>query len=313
MHVWSAEHSTVRVENDDAIVDDDAGEVWTVLQDAQIQLVLLAGVHANACILDRSFGIKQLRRWGVPCALVRDLTEAMPASSTPAVVDHIERHWCPSTDSSGIETLAEPKHIVARAYDVIWERYEQWEDDGGDSHRHARIEEALAFVPARHAALDLGCGTGTKATSRLAEVFDSVTGVDISPNTIDAARLRLPGARFVLADMTDLDLPEGAFDLVTAFYSIIHVPRQEQRDLFRRIASWLVPGGVLIANLGVRADEDMESNWLGAPMYWSSWDSETSKRLIREAGLHILSAREEARVEHETEAAFVWLMASKRV
>jgi hypothetical protein len=35
------------------------------------------GGHTNMCVLDRSFAIKQLVRWGFAVALVRDLTDAM--------------------------------------------------------------------------------------------------------------------------------------------------------------------------------------------------------------------------------------------
>ena len=70
------------------------------------------GVHTNMCILNRSFGIKQLVRWGVPIALVRDLTDAMynpvraPYVShnegTQLVIGYIERFWCPSITSGDL-------------------------------------------------------------------------------------------------------------------------------------------------------------------------------------------------------------------
>jgi hypothetical protein len=74
-----------------------------VLQEHQIDTVLFMGVHANMCILNRSFGVRQLSKWGLRCVLVRDLTDAMynPASrpfvshaaSTELVIEHIEKYW----------------------------------------------------------------------------------------------------------------------------------------------------------------------------------------------------------------------------
>lgn len=50
--------------------------------------------------------------------------------------------------------------------------------------------------------------------------------------------------------MTAVDFPYATVDLLTAFYSVIHVPRQEHADLLRRIVGWLVPGGILILTMG---------------------------------------------------------------
>jgi hypothetical protein len=67
------------------------------------------GVHANMCILNRSFGIRQLARWGIHCILVRDLTDAMyepssrpfvsHATGTELVIQYIEQHWAPTVTS----------------------------------------------------------------------------------------------------------------------------------------------------------------------------------------------------------------------
>src|SRR3954467_199102 len=76
------------------------------------QTVLMMGVRANMCILNRSFGIRQLTKWGMHCILVRDLTDAMynPASAphvshsagTELVIEHIERFWSPSVLSGDL-------------------------------------------------------------------------------------------------------------------------------------------------------------------------------------------------------------------
>jgi hypothetical protein len=64
------------------------------------------------CILNRSFAIKQMTKWGIHCVLVRDLTDAMydPKDlpfvthdrGTELVVEHIEKYWCPSVLSSAV-------------------------------------------------------------------------------------------------------------------------------------------------------------------------------------------------------------------
>jgi hypothetical protein len=54
------------------------------------------------------------------------------------------------------------------------------------------------------------------------------------------------------------------------------------------------------------------SHFLGAPMYWSTFDSQTNPRLVEEAGLHIVSAREETAEEFGEPTTFLWIVARKR-
>src|SRR5215471_17596081 len=74
------------------------------------------------------------------------------------------------------------------------------------------------------------------------QALDSRMRVDISARSIEVARQRAPGVEFVACDMTRVEFPADSFDLVTAFYSILHVPADEQPGLVARVASWLVPG-----------------------------------------------------------------------
>jgi trans-aconitate methyltransferase len=53
--------------------------------------------------------------------------------------------------------------------------------------------------------LDLGCGPGV-TTAQLVERYE-VTAVDISDAQVALARRAAPGARFVVADMTEVELP----------------------------------------------------------------------------------------------------------
>ena len=81
-------------------------EVYNLLQQLGVKNLVILGVHTNMCVLGRSFAIKAMTRWGVRCVLVRDLTDTMynprrpphvpHARGTELVVEHIEKHWCPS-------------------------------------------------------------------------------------------------------------------------------------------------------------------------------------------------------------------------
>ena len=108
---WKREHPAIEVAEPDAVTDN-GGEVYNLLQQLGIKNLVIFGVHTNMCVLHRSFAIKQMTRWGVPCILVRDLTDTMYSPKRPPhvphdrgtelVVEYIEKHWCPSALSEDL-------------------------------------------------------------------------------------------------------------------------------------------------------------------------------------------------------------------
>ena len=110
--VWTRQHVAIEIDQERDALTDDGHEVYNLLQMWGIRRMLIMGVHTNMCVLNRSFAIKQMVRWGVPVALVRDLTDTMynPARSpyvshhqgTALVIGYIERFWCPTITSDDI-------------------------------------------------------------------------------------------------------------------------------------------------------------------------------------------------------------------
>jgi type 1 glutamine amidotransferase/nicotinamidase-related amidase len=90
-------------------VSDNGAEVYSFLKQQGINTVVVVGVATNMCVMARPFGIKSLARWGIRCILVRDLTDTMYVSKDPPhvshdegtelMVQHVEKHWCPSITS----------------------------------------------------------------------------------------------------------------------------------------------------------------------------------------------------------------------
>ncbi len=111
---WTRQHPAIEIAEDD-VISDSGEEVYSFMRAAGIENLVVMGVHTNMCVLNRSFAIKQMTRWGIRCVLVRDLTDAMYNPSrapyvshdrgTDLVVDHIERNWCPSILSRDLLTV----------------------------------------------------------------------------------------------------------------------------------------------------------------------------------------------------------------
>lgn len=111
--VWTRENPALTIAPGD-VVSDNGNEIYNVLKARHIDTILYMGVHANMCILNRSFGVRQMSKWGFRCIIVRDLMDAMynPASrpyvshaaGTELVYEFIEQYWAPSTTSSDLLT-----------------------------------------------------------------------------------------------------------------------------------------------------------------------------------------------------------------
>ena len=155
--------------------------------------------------------------------------------------------------------------------------------------------------------LDLGCGSGTK-TKRLARSFD-IVGVDISEEQLRLARAEVPEATFMRADFAALDFDEASFDGVVAFYSIVHVPRDQHSALFANIRRWLKPGGLFLASLSHVGGPDRTEEWLGVEMFFSGFPAETNRQLVREAGFELLLDEVVWMREPGLDVAFLWVLA----
>jgi nicotinamidase-related amidase len=111
-HAWTRQHPAIEIKDQDAI-SDNGREIVSLFRQHGIEHVVVLGVHTNMCVLNRSFGIKNMVRWRFNTVLVRDLTDAMynPAMpphvsherGTELVIEHIEQHWCPSILSQSLE------------------------------------------------------------------------------------------------------------------------------------------------------------------------------------------------------------------
>jgi SAM-dependent methyltransferase len=203
----------------------------------------------------------------------------------------------------------EPKEIVARGYDAIALRYAEW---AGQIQSPALgwVRDLDARLADESDVLELGCGRGVPVTRELARRH-RVTGVDISAVQVELARHHVPEASFVHADASELVVAEGSLDAVVALFFFGHLPCDEQRDLISRIGLWLRPSGHLLATFGVGdRGEEVDEDWLGAPMFFASLGGEAYPPLVRGARLEIV--RDEVVAQHEPDhgdVAFRWLLA----
>jgi SAM-dependent methyltransferase len=120
----------------------------------------------------------------------------------------------------------------------------------------ALYEPFLALLPAGAHILDAGCGPGRDALVFLQRGY-RVTAIDASAAMARLAAARLGQAVEVLR-FQDLDY-EQEFDAIWACASLLHVPRREMDNVFRRCTRALRPGGIWYISFKLgEAEEERE-------------------------------------------------------
>ncbi|KUI55614.1 Demethylrebeccamycin-D-glucose O-methyltransferase [Cytospora mali] len=217
-----------------------------------------------------------------------------------------------------------PENLKARlkdSYDAIAERYTEWSIRTSDI-RVGYLDKLLALLsPSHNDILEIGCGAGIPTTEKLLAHSPGfrITANDLSSSQIALGKKRLGedvvggGSRvtWIEGDMMQLDLPDGSFDVVLGFYTIQHLPRDEQSVMIRRVAKWLKPGGYMLINFPAQEDENVVmTGWMGEKgwVYHSGWGAEKYRQLVKETGLELVL--DEVKQDN-VKAEFLWIIGKK--
>lgn len=196
-----------------------------------------------------------------------------------------------------------PENLKARlkdSYDAIAVTYTDWATKTADI-RVSYLDKLLALLPPDHNdILEIGCGAGIPTTERL---LAHSPGIRITANDLSSSQIALGKARlseiagagdrvtWVEGDMTALDYPDGSFDVVLGFYTIMHLPRDEQTVILGKIVKWLRPGGYLLMNFPAEEKENVVmTGWMGEKgwVYLSGRGADQYRDLVKETGLEVV-------------------------
>jgi len=131
-----------------------------------------------------------------------------------------------------------------RSYDATADDYAEWIRGELAAKPFDRSVLAVFAELVRGPVADVGCGTG-RITSHLAGLGVDVSGVDLSPGMLAAARRAFPDLTFTEGTMTALPIADGTLGGVVAWYSTIHVPDEDLPAALAEFHRVLRPGGLL--------------------------------------------------------------------
>lgn len=133
------------------------------------------------------------------------------------------------------------------------ERFRQMAAQGADLDGETRLLDAMIARESR--VLDAGCGPG-RVGAALAARGHVVVGVDADPELIEAAEADHPGPTWLVADLSELDLPAQGepepFDAAVCAGNVMpYLAPGSEGEALRRIAAHLRDDGLLVIGFGL--------------------------------------------------------------
>ncbi len=158
---------------------------------------------------------------------------------------------------------------------------------------------------------DMGCGPGQIA-HYLHEHGADTCGVDLSMGMITEARQLNPDIPFHQGNMLALtDIPDGAFGGIAAFYSIVHIPREQVSQALSEFKRVLAPNGVLLMAFHLGHETVHRDEWWGEKVSvdFIFFEREEMKMYLQSVGFVIDEAIERdpyPDVEFESRRAYIF-------
>lgn len=166
-------------------------------------------------------------------------------------------------------------------------------------------------IDAQKTVCDVGCGPGQVAAYLHEQAIPTI-GIDLSSGMVAQARKLHPDIRFQQGDMCTLPFADGEVAAVTAFYAIIHIPREEVVSALAELHRVIQRNGYLLLSFYLGKKADHRSQWFdkAVSLDFISFTLPEMKRYLHEAGFrpHIV-------VEHSRtpaiEAPYGFILAQK--
>ncbi len=159
---------------------------------------------------------------------------------------------------------------------------------------------------------DMGCGPGQIARYLHTQGV-KVCGVDLSPAMVQQAQGLNPDIPFQRGDMLALaNVADNSYGGVAAFYSIVHIPRQQMGRALQELKRVLRPQGVLLLTFHVGQEIKHLDEWWGKEVSvdFLFFETEEVKSYLAEAGFELEEIIERdpypETVEYQSRRAYIF-------
>lgn len=211
----------------------------------------------------------------------------------------------------------EKREQYRQSYDAVAQEYARRIFDELQHKPFDRAQlDRFAVAVGEDPACDLGCGPGQIARY-LHDRGVNICGIDHSAEMITEARRLSPAIEFRQGDMLALDAPDEAWAGIAAFYSIIHIAREDLEQVFCELNRVLRPDGLLLVAFHLGEEAIHLDNWWEKPVNvdFFLFSAEEVTRAMETAGFEIEEVLEREpyqNVEHQSRRAYIFARKSIR-
>ncbi|MCR4717637.1 MAG: class I SAM-dependent methyltransferase [Lachnospiraceae bacterium] len=138
------------------------------------------------------------------------------------------------------------------------------------------LERFIDMLEPNATVLDLGCGSGRDSKILIENNFE-VTLLDASSELAELADI-YTGVEPLVMDMRDMDF-DSVFDGIWACASLLHLPKDDMKDMLRKISDALKEGGICYLSVKKGDFEGFRQE-----RYYSDYEPLELKMLLEDVG-----------------------------
>ncbi len=137
---------------------------------------------------------------------------------------------------------------IKYSYNIAAKNYHKLFSDELKEHKYDQqlLSQFADELPKDSIICDIGCGPSVQMGGYLFEKGHNVEGLDFSDACIENAKTIYPKMKIHNVDMTKTNLPDNSYDGIISFYSLFHIPKEYQHEVFKEFHRILKPGGKLL-------------------------------------------------------------------
>lgn len=159
--------------------------------------------------------------------------------------------------------------------------------------------------------IDIGCCSSAQQARFFRDKGFRVTSIDLSKKCIDTARKNFSGIEFLQMDMSEMDFENESFDVINAFYSIIHIPDEKINELFNDFNRILVKNGKIAITVhtgdfyGYYYENEI-------PVFYRTYTRADLEKLLDNSGFRIIEIKQRKPIyDFEFQTERIYLIAEK--
>ena len=213
--------------------------------------------------------------------------------------------------SSMARDLPDKTALTIEAYNRNADRYAEKFMEYGPYAKH--VEKFADLLVAGAEVLDVGCGPGNTARQLYERKQVKITGIDLAPAMVEAARLNVPTGTFYLQDARGANFAQDSFDAVVLSFCIVHLQDAEAKRLIKQAISWLKPGGHLYLSFMEGKPSGLETtSFSSQPVFFNYFPGNEMELLLSRNGLKcVQSVRQEYAEADGSKTIDVFIFAQK--